>query len=250
MKIINYFILLFLINIDIYASTQKWFKDTFLVDILSHQKSFKPKCLASKNISVEEKKRRFKALLVPAVQKVYQELMQNYRKVAQNIEEKRDINSTEALKIKYGATSDSDLLARLKPHPVSIVLAQAALESSWATSRFFLQANNPFGMWSTNPKEPRIAATVKRGGTRTIWLKKFTTLDDAIRAYYETIARARAYKKFRTLRMLSNNPYKSTEGLDKYSEMGEAYTKELNKVIRYNNFTLYDTIQLPSTEKK
>lgn len=191
-------------------------------------------------MSVQEKKARFRALLVPAVQRVHEELMQNYLDVSQAIADAKDTNKTEALKIKYRATSDSDLLARLKPHPVSIVLAQAALESSWGTSRFFIQANNPFGMWSSNPNEPRIAAGVKRGGKRTIWLRKFKTLDDAVRAYYKTIATGQAYRNFRALRMAYDDPYLITEGLDKYSEIGRTYIREINKVIRYNKFTSYD----------
>lgn len=191
-------------------------------------------------MSVQEKKARFRALLVPAVQRVHEELMQNYLDVSQAIADAKDTNKTEALKIKYRATSDSDLLARLKPHPVSIVLAQAALESSWGTSRFFIQANNPFGMWSSNPNEPRIAAGVKRGGKRTIWLRKFKTLDDAVRAYYKTIATGKAYRNFRALRMAYDDPYLITEGLDKYSEIGQTYVNEINKVIRYNKFTSYD----------
>lgn len=194
-------------------------------------------------MSVKEKKVRFRTFLVPAVQKVHKELMQNYMEIANDIKENKDITKTKSLKIKYNAKSNSDLLARLKPHPVSIVLAQAALESSWGTSRFFLQANNPFGMWSSNPNEPRIAASIKRGGKRTIWLRKFRTLDEAIRAYYETIADGKAYKNFRTLRMLYDDPYIITNGLDKYSEMGQAYIREINQVIRYNNFTIYDANQ-------
>jgi len=191
-------------------------------------------------MSVKEKKARFKALLVPPVQKVYKELMQNYIEVSKAIKDGKDTNNTEALKIQYKATSDSDLLARLKPHPISIALAQAALESSWGTSRFFLQANNPFGMWSVNPNEPRVAAGVKRGGKKTIWLRKFKTLDDAVRAYYKTIATGKAYRNFRALRMATDDPYLITEGLDKYSEIGRTYVREINKVIRYNTFTIYD----------
>lgn len=200
-------------------------------------------------MSVKEKKARFKALLVPPVQKVYKELMQNYIEVSKAIKDGKDTNNTEALKIQYKATSDSDLLARLKPHPISIALAQAALESSWGTSRFFLQANNPFGMWSVNPNEPRIAAGVKRGGKRTIWLRKFKTLDDAVRAYYKTIATGKAYRNFRALRMATDDPYLITEGLDKYSEIGRIYVREINKVIRYNTFTVYDKNEIESKLK-
>ncbi len=191
-------------------------------------------------ISVKEKKKRFIKLLLPTVRKVHDELMQRYERIAKDIHNKTNTQEIELLKQKYKAKSDEDLLARLKPHPVSITLAQAAMESSWATSRFFKEANNVFGMWSTNAKESRIAASEKRGGKRTIWLKKFDTIEDSIRAYYEMIAKAKAYNKFRQQRLHYDDPYKITSGLDKYSEMGPDYIKVLNQMIKYNNFTKYD----------
>ena len=191
-------------------------------------------------ISVKEKKKRFIKLLLPAITEVHSELMQRYERIAKDIKSKTNIDEVGLLKQKYKATSDEDLLARLKPHPISITLAQAAMESSWGTSRFFKEANNVFGMWSTNAKQKRIAAGEKRGGTRTIWLRKFDTLQDAIRAYYEMMATGKAYSKFRKLRLLYDDPYKITVGLDKYSEIGPQYIKVLNQVIKYNHFTKYD----------
>jgi len=193
-----------------------------------------------KHMSAKEKKERFNYLLVPAVQHVHKELMQRYKKIARDIKEGKNTQEIAKLKQEYNAKDDADLLARLKPHPVSIALAQAAMESSWATSRFFKEANNVFGIWSTNPKEPRIAAGEQRGGTHTIWLRKFSTIEDSIRAYYELIAKGKAYAKFRKLRLETDDPYKITAGLDKYSEIGQEYINVLNQVIRHNNFTKYD----------
>ncbi len=191
------------------------------------------------HMSVKEKKKRFLKLLLPAVQKVHDGLMQRYKRVKKNLENNTNIQEIEFLKKIYRATSDEDLLARLKPHPISITLAQAAMESSWATSRFFKEANNVFGMWSSHLYEKRIAADGKRG-SKTVWLKKFDTIEDAIRAYYEMIATGKAYNKFRQLRLQYDDPYKITEGLDKYSEMGSDYVKVINQVIKYNNFTKFD----------
>jgi Bax protein len=192
------------------------------------------------HISVKEKKARFLKLLVPAVRNVHNELMQKYERIARDVHNKTNKDEIAALKKKYSAKSDEDLLARLKPHPVSITLAQAAMESSWATSRFFKEANNVFGMWSSNSKQKRIAAGEKRGGTRTIWLRKFDSIEDSIRAYYEMMAKGKAYSKFRQLRLHYDDPYKITPGLDKYSEMGSDYITVLNQVIKYNHFTKYD----------
>ena len=128
----------------------------------------------------------------------------------------------------------------LKPHPQSIVIAQAAMESAWGTSRFIKEANNIFGMWSINKNEPRIPAAEKRNGTKTIWLKKFDTLEDSIRAYYKLLATSKAYKQFRITRFQTDNPYEIAKKLNHYSELGEKYTKEVISIIKYNELTQYD----------
>jgi len=212
-------------------------------DEVSQTQLLKPKYLAHivpKDMSIKTKKKRFLYLVVPPTQNVHKKLMQRYKRVAQDIKNARITEEIASLKKEYGATSDEDLLARLKPHPVSITLAQAAMESSWATSRFFNEANNIFGMWSTNPKEKRIAAEKQREGNVTIWLRKFDTIDDSIKAYYELISKAKAYAKLRKLRLKTNDPFIITQGLDKYSEIGQAYIDEINSVIRHNNFMKYD----------
>ena len=212
-------------------------------DEVSQTQLLKPKYLAHvvpKDMSIQTKKKRFLYLVVPPTQNVHKKLMQRYKRVAQDIKNARITEEIASLKKEYGATSDEDLLARLKPHPISITLAQAAMESSWATSRFFNEANNIFGMWSTNPKQERIAAGQQREGNVTIWLRKFDTIDDSIKAYYDLISKAKAYAKLRKLRLETNDPFIITQGLDKYSEIGQAYIDEINSVIRHNNFTKYD----------
>jgi len=218
---------------------------------ISEMKLLKPKYTSDvipKHMSAKQKKERFNYLLVPAVEQVHEVLLQRYKKIAQDIKEGKNKHEIEKLKKEYGAKSDEDLLARLKPHPVSITLAQAAMESSWATSRFFQEANNVFGMWSVNPKEPRIAAGKQRDGNYTVWLRKFNTIEDSIRAYYTLMSKGKAYAKFRKLRLKTDNSYTITSGLDKYSEIGQKYIDTLNQVIRHNNFTKYDKIK-PSPKK-
>ncbi len=186
------------------------------------------------------KKQRFYNLIVPSVKKVHAELMMNYLRVRENMIKKQKREEIDALKRKYKVDSDLELLYALYPHPQSIVIAQAAMESAWATSRFFREANNIFGMWSSNEDEPRIAAEVQRVGGRTIWLRKFDSVEDSIRAYYELMAKGKAFKKFRKTRYQTGNAYEIVKELDKYSEIGDLYAKELTKMIRYNKLTKYD----------
>jgi len=207
--------------------------------LAAQTKQYSPE-IVPKKMSVQEKKVRFYALVNPSVQKVHAELMQQFKEIQKDINAKKNTKRVQKLKEKYQVSSDEALLYALKPHPKSIALAQAAMESSWATSRFFIEAKNIFGMWSVNPNESRIAASEKREGKRTIWLKKFATLEASVRAYYELMGRARTYKEFRKVRYETNDPFKIIKKLDRYSEMGAQYPKELGSMIRYNKLTKYD----------
>ncbi len=189
---------------------------------------------------VSNKKKNFYKLFVPAIKNVHNELLLKYQQIAKDINESINIQEINRLKKEYKVKTDGELLMALKPHPKSITLAQAAMESGWATSRFFLEANNVFGMWCSNDTQPRIPAEQKRAGDTTIWLRKFDTVEDSIRAYYKLLSTAKAYKEFRELNMKTDNPYELVKKLDKYSELGKEYGVALAKVIKYNNLTKYD----------
>lgn len=202
-----------------------------------------PKVIVKKKkvptISVQEKKQYFKDILVPIVTSVYLKLDTQYEDVKRDLN--ASINNEFILKLKktYRAKSDDELLQALKPHPISIALAQSAIESAWLTSRFTKQANNIFGVWSFNKNEPRIAASGLRGD-KTIYLRKYKTLKHSVEHYYYNLAISKAYKQFRTQRVLSNDPYTIVEHLTSYSEKGIVYTDMLKRVIEFNKFDKYD----------
>ncbi|MCW8895825.1 glucosaminidase domain-containing protein [Sulfurimonas sp.] len=206
-------------------------------------KKSEPKYIASvvpKKMSVSAKKKRFYALVVPAINKVYKELQEQFITVSKDIKQGRNTKNIAELKRIYKVKSDKELLLALKPHPPSIALAQAAIESSWGTSRFFTKANNTFGIWSYSKNKPRIAAKEMRDGKKTIWLRKFNSIEDSIRAYYRMMGRAKAYKEFRKVRFESDDVFKIIKKLNRYSELKEKYTVELAKIIRYNKLKKYD----------
>jgi len=192
-----------------------------------------------KNMSVQEKKKRFFALLMPAVEKVYLELENEYIKTQALVKQDPQSAKIQKLMKKYAAKNPQDLLQRMKPHPISIALAQSAMESAWGTSRFFEEANNVFGVWSINKNEPRVPASQKRGN-KTIYVKKYATIADSIRDYYRILATGKVFEQFRVEKMKTNDPYELVTKLDKYSERGAAYGKELASMIRYNKLTQYD----------
>lgn len=197
------------------------------------------KIVAEKPITVTEKKRRFFTLLVPPVEQIYSQLHQEYLEVKRLLEQAPQDPKIQTYMQNYAAKDFEDLLRRMKPHPKSIALAQAAMESAWATSRFFKVANNVFGVWSFKESEARIAAGKKRGD-KTIYLKKYATIADSVRDYYKILATGKAFEEFRVKKMQTDDPYILVNYLDKYSERGHHYSQELASVIRHNHLTKYD----------
>lgn len=202
------------------------------------QETPKPKI---KPLSVQEKKAKFKKMVLKPIQEVHDQLDKDYHEIIEAIRNGEQKLRIEKLKKTYKVTTDEELLLALKPHPVSVALAQAAMESSWGTSRFFTEANNVFGIWSFNKNEPRIAASGQRG-EKTIWLKKYKTIKDSVEDYYKNMGRSFAFKEFRKERIASNNPYILVTKLNKYSEKGPEYGKALSSMISYNKFAKYDAV--------
>ncbi|MCK5759952.1 MAG: glucosaminidase domain-containing protein, partial [Candidatus Delongbacteria bacterium] len=140
-------------------------------------------------------------------------------------------------------TKDTDILIkRLHTSPASIVLAQSAIESGWGTSRFFLQADNPFGIWSFNENEDRIVASGSRGNKK-VYLKKFKNLAESIDAYFVLIATG-PYATFRAENLKNHDSLSLVKHLHRYSEKKEVYVKELEQIIESNDLRKFDTYRI------
>jgi Bax protein len=196
---------------------------------------------SSKKTAVQIKKERFIAKMLPACQQVHQQLTQLYQLTEVMINADPEQPELVQLRTHYNVKSNAQLLLAIKPHPISITLAQAAMESAWGTSRFFNDANNIFGIWSFNASDQRIAAGQARDG-KTIWVKKYDNLEQSIYDYYKILAKVSAYSDFRAAKASSDDPFVLLKKLNKYSERGELYTKEIAKMIAYNQFNQYDSV--------
>ena len=197
--------------------------------------------------STPKSKRIFLTNTIAAITKVKKRLDAQYQMVYE-ISLKDELTEEEEatiarLKKSYKVAGIPCLLKRLRTHPVSIVIAQAALETGWGGSRFYREANNIFGIWSFNKNEPRMAAGVKREGVKTIYVKKYANLEDSIEGYYRMMAKGRAYKKFRDARLHTENPFEIIPYLDHYSELRHEYVKRLYFVIKSNKFYELDDPQ-------
>lgn len=200
---------------------------------------YKEELIDTMNLS--EKKTTFLKMMVLPLDEVYEEELNYFYTIQTLVNENPDNAILESLREEYNANDNLELLMALKPHPKSITLAQAAMESAWGESRFFRNANNIFGVWSYNENEPRIPASIMRGD-KTIWLKKYPTIKDAIKDYYKILSRSWAFKEFRKLNYQkeNQNPYLLVKKLQKYSERREVYTQELSTMINANQFTKFD----------
>ena len=200
-------------------------------------------------LPTQAKKDKFIAIMLPTillVKKQWAEKQQFVQNLMQDTTlswSTADSLMVDSLMQKLKASSLGGLNERLKTHPTSLVLAQAAIESGWGTSRFFTQANNIFGVWSYNSKEPRMKASETRG-EKPVYVKKYDFIATAVNDYFTVIARAPAYRKFRKARAQSNNPYQLIWYLRNYSELRDRYIVLLGKTITGNALEQYDHYRL------
>lgn len=133
----------------------------------------------------------------------------------------------------------AELLTRVDTIPASLVLAQAANESAWGTSRFALEGNNIFGQWCYVPGCGLVPQRRIQGATHEV--KYFDSIPEAIRGYFLNINSNEVYTYLRTLRSAMrrrNAPYDSLAlaiGLGSYSERGDHYVDEIQNMILQND---------------
>ena len=197
-------------------------------------------------LDVKVKKKKFFDLMLPAIMISKHKLARLRQRIIAFTRKKRHSKAerrwfTKQLK-RFDADNYQQLLQRTEDHPVSIVLAQAAVESGWGDSRFFTEANNAFGVWSFNPDEPRVKAGENREG-KEVYVKKYNSLIDSVDDYFLTIARG-PYGRFRRARLQDDNPFRLISHLTRYSEQREEYVQRLREVIEKNDLQRYDSFFL------
>lgn len=151
-------------------------------------------------------------------------------------------------KIKTGETIDAGdvevMLTRVDIVPASLILAQAANESAWGTSRFARNAHNFFGIWCFTPGCGLTPRYRDEGLTHEV--KSFATVQDGVDWYLRIINTNNAYEELREIRARlreTGQPLlgsRLAEGLLRYSERGEAYVEEIQAMIRINELRTYN----------
>lgn len=150
----------------------------------------------------------------------------------------------------YGAEpgNAADLLSRIDVVPPSLVLAQAAQESGWGTSRFALRANALFGQRTWGDAD---FGLVPREAERADFkVRAFPDLMSAVRAYLHNLNSHPAYQALRDRRARARalgaplHPLELVRGLERYSQEGGDYVASLSALIRSNRLEALDELRL------
>tara|TARA_R110002110_G_scaffold260260_1_gene475900 strand:+ start:86026 stop:86940 length:915 start_codon:yes stop_codon:yes gene_type:complete len=223
----------------------------------------------AKDLDVEQKKSLFFRTLLPLVLQANQDIRADRRRLASLRKRLSGGDSLPTadrewlfvLATRYGVvdrekadaekplstTQLATLNARVDIIPPSLALAQGAIESAYAVSRFAVEGNALFGQWrygkGLTPENQRADLGDYRIAT-------FGTPLDSVRSYAQNLNSNRAYKDFRQLRAAARQagvtPRGSSlvAGLLSYSERGQAYVDEVRGLINFNKLTATDTARL------
>ena len=190
----------------------------------------------------QQRKYEFVKWILPIVERQNDQILQ-LRKIVLQIQRKEMFRTTitedeqnflNMLQLEYGGNSIQDLLERINIIPVSMVIAQASLESGWGSSRFAQEGNNLFGIRTYDPNVPGLTPL---GNTNANFkVKSYLTVDDSVADYifllnthyaYEDLRIARAYMSKR----FNMDVHALADTLLDYSELGSQYIEMVHKHI-------------------
>ncbi|MBU0968277.1 MAG: glucosaminidase domain-containing protein [Proteobacteria bacterium] len=152
-----------------------------------------------------------------------------------------EIDFLQHLSQKYRTNSREKLQLRVDVLPVSLILAQSALESSWGSSRFAAEGNNLFGIWTWGEKG-MTPANREEGALHKV--ASYDSLLDSVRAYLLMINRLPAYTSLRELRSRTASSMDIADGLLFYSERRDSYIQDVKQIIVTNELQRFDSMEL------
>lgn len=131
------------------------------------------------------------------------------------------------------------LLRRADTIPPSLVLAQAALESGWGTSRFAREGNNLFGMWCYEPGCGMVPR--KRPAGRSYEVTAYASPRQSFQAYLKNLNTNSSYEELRLIRQahrergMEPSGEDLAAGLTRYSQERWTYVEKVRNMIAYND---------------
>lgn len=190
------------------------------------------------------RKKAFLNAIVPAIDKVNREIMNDRTWLLERRNAKHwsqsDIAKLGKLCRSYDMTCSSPkrtnwnaLLSRVDILPTHFVATQAATESGWGTSKLAQSNNNLFGMRCGR------GCSAKAGQVQGYYA--YSTIEDSVTAYMKNLNTHRAYNSLRSERAkqrLGDDDSLSTpeliSQLEGYSQKGDAYNRYLRQMYDSN----------------
>ena len=213
------------INLDFLSQSKKDFVKT-LLPLISYQ---------NQNILLERSKlEELRASLID-----HNTLSNTDLKFLNKISQKYRIKTAD--KHKYDLVNE--LLNRVDIIPNSIVLAQAANESGWGSSRFAREFNALFGEYTYNHSDGAVPLLREEGEKHLV--KTFTSVDKSVQSYFNNLNSHYAYEDFREVRemMREKNNFSNikllVEELDSYAA-DINYITTINAIIDANKLDQFD----------
>jgi uncharacterized FlgJ-related protein len=213
------------INLDFLSQSKKDFVKT-LLPLISYQ---------NQNILLERSKlEELRASLID-----HNTLSNTDLKFLDKISQKYRIKTAD--KHKYDLVNE--LLNRVDIIPNSIVLAQAANESGWGSSRFAKEFNALFGEYTYNYSDGVVPLLREEGEKHLV--KTFTSVDKSVQSYFNNLNSHYAYEDFREVRemMREKNNFSNikllVEELDSYAA-DINYITTINAIIDANKLDQFD----------
>ncbi len=203
--------------------------------------------------STKNRKELFIKITLPIIIKENERLIFLNKKISRIKNQFNSASRSEAIWLKntmtaYKVNTIDRLLIKVDAVPVSIALAQAAIESGWGTSRFAFEGNALFGqyIWSKSakgiiPNDRSLNATYK--------IKSFDSLKDSVSSYMKNLNTNSHYEEFRLNRFIMKNNNVKPIGnilatyLYNYS-IEDDYPSKIQDVIRVNKFEDFETMKI------
>ena len=214
-------------NINEYKIFEK--KKVFLSILL-------PIALRGNELALEERKRLKVAFLTNNIYKIEyfakKYKVKNFTKINFG-----SLNSLQLRNIK------KELLIKVNRIPVSMIIAQAIIESGWGASRFAKEGNALFGEWTWKNNDG-----IKPNGNldANFAVKSFKNISESLNSYILNLNRHPAYKEMRNYRSMMFKAGKDITGydtaayLENYAEIGLAYVEKVNDMIKSNKLYKFE----------
>jgi Bax protein len=222
--------------------------------------------VTTKEIDIPLKKKLFFRAIGPLALRSNELILQDRTRIESIANSSKTASTAEQawlaeLAVSYGLNTDDyadnaglieALLPRVDIIPPSLVLAQAAEESGWGTSRFAFTGNALFGQWTWGEKG--IRPSEQRDGKGDYKIAAFDAPLQSVQAHAQNLNTHRAYAAFRAERAKLRAADARLSGavlagtLTSYSERGEEYVKGLRSIMSYNKLDPADDAYLGNNQ--